>query len=659
MAREVEMGTEYQLVLEIARQIKGYRQRGREQFQHDKRARFSGEFRGALSRGRGNTGRGKPSRTPYLVPPPPPRDALVRPYFSAMLESSYRPPAIQGSSDGYSGHQGSSSAYFSSISESSYHLPVIQGSTYSYVSSMFAHFLVIPPAPLGTPIYVSTHVGDFVVVDWIYRSCVVIFYGFKTRVDLLLLDMIDFEVILGMDWLSPYHVVLDCRAKTITLAMPGLPRLEWKGCTVDTSSQVISFLKDRHMVEKGCFAYLAYVRDTNAESPMIYSAPIVWEFADVFPSDLPGMPPNRDIDFCIDLTLGTQPISVPSYRMAPKELKELKEQLEELLAKGFVRPSGARIFSKIDLRSGYHQLKIRDSNVLKTAFRTRYGHYEFLVMSFGLTNAPVAFMDLMNRVFRPYIDSFVIVFIDDISIYARSLEEHEQHLRRDLNLRQRRWLELLKDYDITIIYHSGKANMVADALSRKVESMGSLAFIPAKERPLALDIQSLANRLGRLCVPNVDGVRERILEEAHSSRYSIYSGTMKMYRDLRQHYWWRRMKKDIVEYVAKCLNYQQVKYEHQRSGGLLQQMPIPEWKWERITMDFIVGFPRTMRNFDAVWVIVDRLTKLAHFIPVVTTYTSERLSQIYIWEIVRLHGVPVSIVSDRGPQFIYHFWRAV
>ncbi|XP_070028720.1 uncharacterized protein [Nicotiana sylvestris] len=210
------------------------------------------------------------------------------------------------------------------------------GSTYSYVSSMFSRFLAISPEPLGTSIHVSTPVGDSVFVDRIYRSCVVTFYVFETREDLLLLDMIDFEVILGMDWLSPYHAVLDCHAKTISLVMPELLRLEWKGSTVDTPSQVISFLKARHMVEKGCLAYLAYVRDTTAESPMINSVPIVQEFADVFPSNLPGMPTDRDIDFYIDLAPSTQPISIPPYRMAPKKLME---QLEELLAKGFVRPS--------------------------------------------------------------------------------------------------------------------------------------------------------------------------------------------------------------------------------------------------------------------------------------------------------------------------------
>jgi len=150
---------------------------------------------------------------------------------------------------------------------------------------------------------------------------------------------------------------------------------------------------------------------------------------------------------------------------------------------------------------------------------------------------------------------------------------------------------------------------------------------------------------------------EKLLAESHGLRYSIHPGVTKMYRDLKRIYWWPGMKKDIAEFVAKCQNCQQVKYEHQRPAGLLQRMPIPEWKWERIAMDFVVGLPKTLGKFDSIWVVVDRLTKSAHFIPVRIDYNAEQLAKVYVKEIVRLHGVPLSIISDRGTQFTSKFWR--
>jgi hypothetical protein len=205
---------------------------------------------------------------------------------------------------------------------------------------------------------------------------------------------------------------------------------------------------------------------------------VVRDFPDVFPEELPGVPPNREVEFGIELQPGAAPVSAAPYRMAPVELKELKAQLQELLDRGFIRPSispwgapvlfvkkkdgtmrlcidyrqlnkltvknryplpriddlfdqfrGACVFSKIDLRSGYYQMKVKEDDVSKTAFRTRYGHYEFLVMPFGLTNAPAAFMNLMHAIFQPYLDRFVVVFIDDILVYSKTESDHEEHLR--------------------------------------------------------------------------------------------------------------------------------------------------------------------------------------------------------------------------------------
>ncbi|XP_070054570.1 uncharacterized protein [Nicotiana tomentosiformis] len=177
------------------------------------------------------------------------------------------------------------------------------GSTHSYVSSYFAHHLDMPRESLVLSVHVSMLVGDTIIVDRVYRSCVVTTGSLDTRVDLLLLSMVDFDVILGMDWLSPCHAVLDCHAKIVTLAMPGLLRTEWRGFLDYVLSRVISYLKSRRMVGKGCLYYLAFVRDVSADAPTIDFVPVVREFPDVFPADLSGMPPDRDIDFGIDLVL--------------------------------------------------------------------------------------------------------------------------------------------------------------------------------------------------------------------------------------------------------------------------------------------------------------------------------------------------------------------
>ena len=163
----------------------------------------------------------------------------------------------------------------------------------------------------------------------------------------------------------------------------------------------------------------------------------------------------------------------------------------------------------------------------------------------------------------------------------------------------------------------------------------------------------------RLCVPDVGDVRIEIMEEAHYSAYAMHPGSTKMYHTLKKHYWWKGMERNIAEFVSRCLTCQQVKDEHQKPAGLLQSLPIPQWKRERITMDFMVGLPRFRSCHDTIWVIVDRLTKSAHFLPIRNSDSLDKLAQLYVREIIRLHGTPVSIVSDRDPRFTSRFWPSL
>jgi hypothetical protein len=161
----------------------------------------------------------------------------------------------------------------------------------------------------------------------------------------------------------------------------------------------------------------------------------------------------------------------------------------------------------------------------------------------------------------------------------------------------------------------------------------------------------------RICVPEIEHLRQLILREAHDSAYSIHPGSTKMYQDLKEKYWWYSLKRDVATHVALCDVCQRVKAKHQRTAGLLQPLKVPEWKWEEIGMDFIVGLPRTQDGYDSIWVIVGRLTKVAYFIPVKTTYSGAQLAELYMSRIVCLHGVPKKIISDQGTQFTSRFWQ--
>ena len=177
--------------------------------------------------------------------------------------------------------------------------------------------------------------------------------------------------------------------------------------------------------------------------------------------------------------------------------------------------------------------------------------------------------------------------------------------------------------------------------------------------PFTIDGTGIVRFQGRLCVPQKAQVKDDILKEAHRTPYTVHPGETKMYHDLKQNFWWKRMNVDVAKYVASCGVFQQVKAEYKSTAGKLQSLEVPKWIWEDITMDFFVGLPRTPREKDAIWVVVDRLSKSAHFIPIRTTNTASQLAPIYTREIIRLHGVSKTIIADRDAKFTSKFWESL
>ena len=729
------------------------------------------------------------------------------------------------------------------------HALIDPGSTHSYVCMEHVFDKVPAMEKLAYDMHATSPLGHSISVNSVYRNCPIVIQAIEFLADLIPLPFREFDLIMGMDWLSKHRAIVDCGQKTVVLRCSEQTEVIVQGIGSSALSNVISGMQARRFMRKGCETFLAVILDSKRGQVDVEKIPVVRDFPDVFPEELPGIPLEKEVDLAIEIVPGTVPMSRAPYRMDPKELKELKSQLQELLDKGFIRPSvspwgapvlfvkkkdgtlrmcidyqqinkvtvknkypllriedlfdqlkGAGVFSKIDLRSGYYQLRVKEVDVPNTAFRTRYGHYEFLVMPFGLTNAPAAFMDLMNRVFRPYLDQFVVVFIDDILVYSRDEQEHEQHLKivlqtlrekklyaklskcdfwlkevsflghivsaegirvdpakievvvnwkqprsvtevrsflglagyyrrfvkgfsiiasplnqllrkgvkfewtdkcqdsfeqlkemlveapvltqptmgkeytlysdasdiglgcvlmqdgkvvayasrqlkpheqnypthdlelaavvfalkiwrhylygekcriytdhkslkylltqKELNLRQRRWLELFKDYDCIIDYHPGKANVVVDALSRRTVAAMSLQYsewrfaedgailaqleaqpvlkqmiIDAQKNDVELQkkLQTVRDddksdfslkEVGslyfqnRLCVPDNKELMKNLLFEAHNTVFIMHLGGNKMYQDLKQFYWWKGMKRDVTEYVSKCLTCQ-------------------------------------------------------------------------------------------------------
>ncbi|GKA46769.1 retrotransposon protein, putative, ty3-gypsy subclass [Tanacetum coccineum] len=435
------------------------------------------------------------------------------------------------------------------------------------------------------------------------------------------------------------------------------------------------------------------------------------------------------------------------------------------------------VYSKIDLRFGYHQLRVPDEDIPKTTFRTRYGHYEiqtkeehdahlrlilellkkeelyakFLKCDFWLSKIAkpmtkltqksvkfnwrekeeTAFQTLKQKLYSAPIltlpegsENFVVYYDashkglgavlmqkEKVIAYAsRQLKIHEknytthdlelgvvvfalkmwrhylystkyvvftdhkslQHIidQKELKMRQRRWLELLSDYDCELRYHPGKANVVADALSRKSRPKPLRVKAKKEENYGTEDLCGMIKNLepradGTLClknrswIPCFGNLRALIMHESHKSKYSIHPGSDKMYQDLKKLYWWPNMKAEIATYVSKCMTCAKVKAEYQKSSSLLVQPVIPIWKWENITMDFVTKLPKTTSSQDTICVIIDRLIKSAHFLPMKKTDSMEKLTRQYLKEVVSRHGVPVLIIFYQDSKFTSHFWKSL
>jgi transposase InsO family protein len=661
---------------------------------------------------------------------------------------------------------------------------------------------------------------------------------------------------------------------------------------------------------------------------------LLQEYADVFPKDLPpGLPPLRGIEHQIDLIPGAQLPNRAPYRTNPDETKEIQRQVQVLLDKGYIRESlspcsvpvllvpkkdgswrmcvdcrainnitiryrypiprlddmldelsGAMIFTKIDLRSGYHQIRMKLGDEWKTAFKTKFGLYEWLVMPFGLTNAPSTFMRLMNEVLRPFIGLFVVVYFDDILIYSKTMEEHLEHLsavfdalraarlfanmekcifctqrvsflgyvvtpqgievdsskidairewptpttvtqirsflglagfyrrfvrdfssiaaplheltkkgvpfawsdsqevafstlkdklthapllqlpdftkvfelecdasgiglgavllqegkpvayfseklsgaslrystydkelyalvrtlhtwqhylwhrefiihsdhealkhirtQTNLNRRHASWVEFIESFPYIIKHKNGKENVIADALSRRYTMLSQLDFkifglqtvkdqyvndadfkdvlihcTPGKPWGKFHMQDGFLFRANKLCIP-ASSVRLLLLQEAHGGGLMGHFGVHKTHEVLAAHFFWPRMRRDVERLVARCTTCQKAK-SRLSNHGLYMPLPVPTSPWLDISMDFVLGLPRTKKGRDSIFVVVDRFSKMAHFIPCHKTDDASTVAELFFREIIRLHGIPNTIVSDRDAKFLSHFWRSL
>ncbi|GKB65463.1 putative reverse transcriptase domain-containing protein [Tanacetum coccineum] len=556
---------------------------------------------------------------------------------------------------------------------------------YSFVSTTFIPLLGLEPSDLGFRYEIEIASEQLVEIDKVIKGCKLEIKGHVFDIDLIPFRHGSFDVIIGMDWLSNYKAEIICHEKVVRIPLP--------------DGKVLRVVGERPE-EKARLLMSAKASDKKQEEIVM-----VRDFPKVFSDDLSGLPPIREIEFRIELISGETPVAKSPYRLAPSEMEELSGQLKELQDKElnkstvknhyplprtddlFDQLQGSQFFLKIDLRSGYHQLRVHKDDIPKTAFRTRYRHFEFTVMPFGLTNAPAIFMDLMNRVCRPYLDKFVIVFIDDILIYSKTQEEHFLghvingngiHVDPSKIEAVKNWkaprtpTEVRSFLGLVGYYRRFIENFSKIAKSLTILTQKSKTFDWGEEQELAF--QTLKDKLCNapvLALP--DGPEDFVIW-----RHYLYGTKSVIYMDhkslqhifsqkelnMRQRRWIELFSDYDCEIRYHPSRKERVKPKRVRAMNMILQSSIKDrilaaQKEEGIAMDFVTKLPRTSSGHDIIWVIVDRLTKSAHFLPMREDYKMERLARLYLNAIVARHGVPISIISNRDSRFTSRFWQSI
>nr|GEZ02544.1 putative reverse transcriptase domain-containing protein [Tanacetum cinerariifolium] len=555
----------------------------------------------------------------------------------------------------------------------------------SFVDTRFSSMLDIDPVKIGPSYEVELADGRVVSTNIVLKCCTLNLVNHVFEIDFMPIELGMFDVIIGMDWLVKHDVVIVCGERVVHIPY-GNKMLIVKSDKGVSRLKVISCIKACKYVERGCHLFLAHVTEDKSKEKQMEDMLVIHDFPKVFHEELPGLPP-----------------------LAPSEMKELSVQLQELLEKGFIRPCSSPWGAPMRFIEGFSLISKPLTKLTQKNKKYEWRKKEeeaFQTLKQKLCSAPILALPEGTKDFMMYCDaSFkgyeavlmqrekVIAYASrQLKVYEENYTTHDLELgavvftlilwrrylygtkrvvftdhkslqyilnQKELNLRQRRWIELLSDYDCAIWYHPGKANVVADALSRKERDK------PLRVRALMMTIHNdlpkqireaqeetmkgenvKAKNLGRLikpifefcldgtrCVENrvwlplFGGLRDLVMHDSHKFKYSIHPGLDKMYQDLKPLYWWQNMKVDIATY-------------------------------ERITMDFMSGLPRTPSGYDTIWVIVNRLTKSAHFL-MKKIDSMEKLTRLYLKEIVCRHGVPVSIISDRDNHFTSRFWRSL